>query len=61
MEEIVSSVWEGGIARKMVRSEALSGDFSLSLVACGSCATLGVLEGQSVSWARCYLVWHLVK
>lgn len=30
MEEMALSVWEGGVAsRKMVRSEALSGDVSL--------------------------------
>lgn len=30
------------------------------MVVFGSCACLRVLEGQSVSWASCYLAWHLV-
>lgn len=45
MEEMVQSVCEGGIARKMVRSVVLS-DFSLSLVACGSCAPLECRKGK---------------
>lgn len=46
MEEMVQSVCEGGIARKMVRSEVLPVDFSLSLVACGSCAPLECRKGK---------------
>lgn len=42
---MVQSVCEGGIARKMVRSVVLS-DFSLSLVACGSCAPLECRKGK---------------
>lgn len=43
---MVQSVCEGGIARKMVRSEVLPVDFSLSLVACGSCAPLECRKGK---------------